>query len=132
MIGFDQGALPARQTPEQKVRQSVQVCTFDWGRSELTTLERHLQLSPAEQNDREKFWRFYCRGIDRLAWEAARAYSHRFGNDRDWQTAVATVFDFDSMSANDFLGRATLCLVPTEGLRTQPLLDMKRRPVSGP
>jgi len=131
MMGFDQGKLPSRTTPEAELRCGAKVHIFDWGRSELTTLDKHLELSSADQNDRATFWKFYCRGIDRLAWESARAYSHLFGNDQDWRNVVATLYDFDSMSKNDFLGRVVLPLRPTETPQAVALLDMKERLVNG-
>jgi len=93
-LGFDSGSLPQRKGGEEEVRKSTLVCIFDWGRSELNTMNKHMQLSEKDQLDRGEFWRYYMGGIDCLAWEAARAYQHRF-----------------SCSKNDFIGR--LC-VPVE------------------
>jgi hypothetical protein len=84
---------------------------FDWGRSELNTLDKHLKLSEKDQHDRGEFWRYYKGGIDRLAWEAARAYRHRFCCVSRWSHINFQISDFDSMSDNDFIGRLT---VPVE------------------
>lgn len=109
-LGFDSGSLPQRKGGEEEVRKSTLVCIFDWGRSELNTMNKHMQLSEKDQLDRGEFWRYYMGGIDRLAWEAARAYQHRFSCSK-WSLLTFKVCDFDSMSENDFIGR--LC-VPVE------------------
>lgn len=110
-LAFDAGQLPARGGGEEEVRKSTMVNIFDWGRSELNTLDKHLKLSEKDQHDRGEFWRYYMGGIDRLAWEAARAYRHRFCCVSSWSHATFQISDFDSMSENDFIGRLT---VPVE------------------
>lgn len=94
-------------------RKSISVKIFDWGRSELNSIEHHSTLTAEEQADRLQFWRLYTDGIDRLAWEALRAYWHRFGNALGWNHVQLTVFDFDSMTENDFIGLATIKLRET-------------------
>ncbi|CAK0899930.1 unnamed protein product, partial [Prorocentrum cordatum] len=69
-LGFDCAELPPRCAgTEDTVRKKALVSIFDWGRSELNTLDRHMQLSEADQKDRSEFWSYYVGGIDRLAWE---------------------------------------------------------------
>lgn len=114
-LAFDAGELPKRGTAQEQIRSAVKVKIFDWGRSELNTPERHASLAPGERRDRADFWRLYVSGVNRLAWEAARAYHHRFGNAAEWQEVHITVSDFDSMTQNDYIGEATLPLRPTRG-----------------
>jgi len=87
------------------VRKKALVSIFDWGRSELNTLDRHMQLSEADQKDRSEFWSYYVGGIDRLAWEVSRAYLHRLGVADAWTDVIFRIHDFDSMTSNDFLGK---------------------------
>merc|ERR1712087_872785 len=74
------------------------------------TLESQGTLSSAEQEDRATFWRYYCGGVDRLAWEAARTYRHRFEKTGNLTQALINVYDFDSCSANDILGHVRIPL----------------------
>jgi len=124
-LGYDAGRLPPRSSREDEVNDRVRVQIFDWGRSELNTLERQSNLSPEQQADRKQFWHYYVGGIDRLSWEAARAYQHRFSNAVDWTEAVLTVFDFDSATKNDFLGRCTVELGRDRNGITLPLTDRR-------
>lgn len=112
-LGFDSGQLPRRCDPEEELRKNVRVNIFDWGRSELNTLEKHMMLPDKEQHNRAEFWRYYVGGIDRLAWEAARAYHHRFCCTTRWTHVLLTISDFDSMSENDFIGKLTVPLEET-------------------
>jgi len=125
-IGFDCGKLPSRSTPEAEIRNTLRLNIFDWGRSELNTLEKHGQLSEKDRQDRAEFWRFYVGGIRRLAWRAATTYHNRFGNDAGWSEVVLKIVDFDSASENDFVGMVNVPLkeetatgkevtVPTKG-----------------
>lgn len=127
-VGFDAGTLPLRSVSVDDIRESVRVTLFDWGRSELNSLSNHGTLSAKDQQDREKFWQYYCGGIDRLAWEAARAYAQRFGCTQGWDEVDAILMDFDALSSNDFLGKARLCLQPCMELDV-PFLDHKQREV---
>jgi len=112
-LGFDAGRLPRRTEGAKAVRKFTVVNIFDWGRSELNTLEKHMRLSADDQHDRSKFWKFYMGGIDRLFWEACRAYKHMFGNAGEWKEITLTLYDFDSMSRNDFIGKVTVPLQET-------------------
>lgn len=109
-LGFDRSRLPPRSTPEEALRRRVVVAIFDWGRSELNTLEKHSLLSDSEQRDRMTFWGYYVGGIDRLAWEAVRAYRHRYCCAGGWHEAILTLFDFDSLAPNDYIGRVRIPL----------------------
>lgn len=137
-LGFDDGfSLPGYEdgqgfTPadEAELRKSVLVKIFDWGRSELNTLEEHSERTAEEQQDRLDFWRLYVGGIQRLAWEAARQYRHRFGNPIGWKKAQLVVYDFDSMTDSDFIGQVFADLVETPET-TAPLLTADGVPVSG-
>lgn len=110
-LGFDCGELPPRSAgTEDAVRKQTLVSIFDWGRSELNTLDRHMQLSEADQKDRSEFWSYYVGGIDRLAWEVSRAYLHRLSVADAWTDVIFRIHDFDSMTSNDFLGKVRVPL----------------------
>jgi len=129
-IGFDIGHLPKRSEAEETLREQVLVKIFDWGRSELNTFYHHMDLTPEEQADRLRFWRFYIGGITRLSWEAARHHWHRFGNTTGWKEACLVVYDFDSLSANDFIGHIRVPFVDTAET-VLPLLTADGKPVLG-
>jgi len=122
-LAFDCGSLPSRAVPESEVCGAVKVHIFDWGRSELNTPDNHNRLSPEQRQDRATFWEYYAGGVDRLAWEVARAYWQRFSNAGEWREAFLTLMDFDSHSANDFIGRAVLSPLQEQEEITVPLLD---------
>jgi len=109
-IGFDVGKLPPRSTSEEDLRRTLRFNTFDWGRSELNTVEKHMALSETDREDRAKFWRFYVGGVDRLSWRAACQYYNRFCNAGDWSEVTFRLHDFDSTTENDFLGFHTVPL----------------------
>jgi len=109
-LGFDSGHLPLRGTSLEGVARTIRVQIFDWGRSELNTLEHHVAMAAEEQADRLLYWKYYCGGIMRLAWEAARFYWHRFCNISGWTELLIQVYDFDSHSSNDFIGQVHLPL----------------------
>eukprot|EP00434_Breviolum_minutum_P011502 symbB.v1.2.010141.t1/scaffold618.1/size180184/18 len=137
-LGFDDGfSLPAYADgqgftgeDEAQLRKTSLVKIFDWGRSELNTLEEHSERSAEEQQDRLDFWRLYVGGIQRLAWEAARHYRHRFGNPNGWKKAQLVVYDFDSMTDSDFIGQVFVDLVETSET-TASLLTADGSQVSG-
>jgi len=110
-VGFDVApeSVPKR-TPgvEKEIRQGVRVHIFDWGRSELNTIKKFQALNEKQQRDRSKFWTFYVGGVTRLAWDAARVYWHRFCNAQGWQKLYISVVDFDSILADDFIGRVVI------------------------
>mmetsp|Transcript_25988 Transcript_25988/g.57349 ORF Transcript_25988/g.57349 Transcript_25988/m.57349 type:complete len:743 (-) Transcript_25988:89-2317(-) len=129
-LGFDAGRAPSRCTPESQLRSRVLVKIFDWGRSELNALERHTTLSAQEQGDRLEYWRYYAGGIDRLCWEAAREYWHRFTNVRGWHQALLTVFDFDSVGHNDYIGQVQVPMAIMQET-TSPLMNRYGKAVHG-
>eukprot|EP00930_Biecheleria_cincta_P088863 TRINITY_DN78124_c0_g1_i1.p1 TRINITY_DN78124_c0_g1~~TRINITY_DN78124_c0_g1_i1.p1 ORF type:complete len:780 (+),score=132.95 TRINITY_DN78124_c0_g1_i1:192-2531(+) len=107
-LGFDSGSLPSRSGGEANVRRATIVSIFDWGRSELNTVGKHDALSEQEKHDRAEYWRYYSGGIDRLSWEVARAYNRRFCNAGRWDSIEFRIFDFDSMSRDDFMCSAVV------------------------
>jgi len=104
-LGFDVGQLLSREHAEEQLRRQTIVNIFDWGRSELNTIKKHAALSDSAQADRAEYWSYYAGGIYRLSWEASRAYLHQFGNAEGWQHVSFMIWDFDSMSDNDFMGK---------------------------
>mmetsp|Transcript_70292 Transcript_70292/g.198349 ORF Transcript_70292/g.198349 Transcript_70292/m.198349 type:complete len:387 (-) Transcript_70292:39-1199(-) len=113
---------PRGAVGEAAARQAVQVNLFDWGRSDFNTVRQHNELSQEDQHDRAYFWQNYIGGVDRLAWEVVRTYWHRFCNDGAWApTFEVLVYDFDSITGDDFLGKQDLQLRPTGGPRTVEL-----------
>jgi len=72
-----------------------------------------MDMSDEDQHDRAQFWKYYVGGIDRLLWEAMRAYRHRFGNADGFANVTFALFDFDSQTENDFMGTVTVPLEPT-------------------
>lgn len=121
-LAFDAGRLPARGSAQEEIKAAVQVQIFDWGRSELNTAEKHSALLSAEQEDRQKFWNKYRAGIDRLLWDMARSYRHRFTSCDGWRFLRASVIDFDVATSNSFIGYADLPLEEC-GEKTVPLLN---------
>lgn len=92
--------------------EKVQVKIFDWGRSELEP-DQPTDADKRRKEERERFWKQYKAGIDRLSWEAARAYFHRFGNDKGWTKLTFQVWDFQSFSDDTELGRLEVNLEKT-------------------
>lgn len=114
-LGFDAGSFPTRSPDaEERIRSKVIVNVFDWGRSEL--LESSDELSAEDREDRKAFWEFYKCGIDNLSFDAARRYYNQFSNNIGWKEITVRVMDYDSSSADDFIGEVTIPL-------PDPLLD---------
>eukprot|EP00933_Yihiella_yeosuensis_P038422 TRINITY_DN32357_c0_g1_i1.p1 TRINITY_DN32357_c0_g1~~TRINITY_DN32357_c0_g1_i1.p1 ORF type:complete len:803 (-),score=136.95 TRINITY_DN32357_c0_g1_i1:100-2508(-) len=112
------------------------VKTMDWLRSEITTQEAYQALAPCERRERAALWRQYTVSVHRLAWEATRSYWHRFGNSAAWKEVHLIVYDFDSMTANEYIGQACFQLQEmtesgSNGEVTLPLLDRKGVQVKG-
>jgi len=80
------------------------------GKSEWNTLEKDSKLSNSERKDSSQFWKYYIGGVDRLAYEAAFLYHHRFCNTTQWEQVEIQVMDFDCSSNDDFIGRV---IIPT-------------------
>eukprot|EP00928_Gymnodinium_smaydae_P058016 TRINITY_DN4121_c0_g6_i1.p1 TRINITY_DN4121_c0_g6~~TRINITY_DN4121_c0_g6_i1.p1 ORF type:complete len:885 (-),score=152.13 TRINITY_DN4121_c0_g6_i1:46-2319(-) len=111
-LGFDAGCLPKRApAPPGAAKRELhryvgtRVTIFDWGRSELNTEARNEALSQSQQQDYEWYWRNYIDGVDRLAWEAARAYRHRFGTKSRWKEVLVSVLDAGPDGASDLIGQ---------------------------
>ncbi|CAE7274853.1 ACTI [Symbiodinium natans] len=68
-LGYDVGQLPTRENAEEQLRKQTIVSIFDWGRSELNTIQKHGALSDSAQADRAQYWSYYTGGIYRLGWE---------------------------------------------------------------
>jgi len=114
-LGFDAGSFPTRSPDaEERIRSKVIVNIFDWGRSEL--LESSDGLSAEDTEDRKAFWEFYKCGIDNLSFDAARRYYNQFSNNIGWKEITVRVMDYDSTTADDFMGEVTIPL-------PDPLLD---------
>lgn len=104
-VVFDAGFFPSRSSDaEDNIRSKVLVRMFDWGRSELMTAQKYDNLRPEEAKDREYFWDLYKTGLDRLSYNATRFYYNQFTNSTKWKKLTIQVFDFDSMSADDYIG----------------------------
>ncbi|CAL1143378.1 unnamed protein product [Cladocopium goreaui] len=123
-LGFDIGQMPKRGE-EEMLRSKTIVSIFDWGRSELNTIEKNASMSADDQHDRRKYWRFYYGGILRLSWEVARAYYHRFCNVGGWDRVAFMLYDFDSMSDNDFMGKVDVTVERTKETTVQ--LELNQR-----
>lgn len=115
-LGYDCLFLPlVPQTfvDESSIRSHV-ICTlFDWGKSEWNTLEQEASRSHEDHNDRAQFWKYYTGGVDRLAYEVAYLYHHRFCNTTKWEKVEITLMDFDSSSSDDFIGRIVIPIKKT-------------------
>jgi len=121
-LGFDDATLPQRAS-EEEVRRKVIVKVFDWGRSELNTLDQHGTLSATDQEDRRTFWRYYCGGIDKMAWQAARAYKQRFDVFTTWDEIEITISPFETLGLSNFFGRVNIPLKDASCGGTVKLLD---------
>ena len=124
-LGFDAGELPARSDDDDYTlsRKKVICAVFDWGRSELNTIQNFEKLSDETKKDRNKFWKYYTAGMDKLAYDISNLYYNRFSNTSGWDTVTFFVYDFDSMTANDFIGKVTVPVEDTKGeSRTEKLI----------
>jgi len=110
-LGYDCLSLPLvpqTNVEESSIRSHV-ICTlFDWGKSEWNTLEQEASRSHKDHNDRAQYWKYYTGGVDRLAYEVAYLYHHRFCNTTRWKKVEITLMDFDSSSSDDFIGRIVI------------------------
>merc|ERR1719284_445023 len=121
-LGFD-SQLPTREKKADDLTKKVKVHVFDWGRSELNTVQKHQSFSDEDQRDRARFWTYYVGGVDVLTLEAMRMYWQRFAQVGTWKELVCTVFDFDTVTPSDFLARA---VVPFEEVPKQTSIPLKR------
>jgi len=105
--------VPQTNVEESSIRSHV-ICTlFDWGKSEWNTLEQEATRSHEDHNDQAQYWKYYTGGVDRLAYEVAYLYHHRFCNTTRWEKVEITLMDFDSPSINDFIGRVVIPIKKT-------------------
>ena len=104
-----QGRSPSPR-PETMIRSKVLCKIFDWGRSELLTAEQYDAMTVDEQADRQSFWELYKVGIDRLSYNATRFYYHQFTKTTLYSDITIEVYDFDSMSADDYMGKVVIDL----------------------
>lgn len=120
---------------EGSVPPEVNVKLFGWGQATLTTSDTHQQLPPSERRERSAKWREFITNIDKVGWEASRAYLHRFGNNHGWKEVKFVVADFDAISHNDFIGQASLHLdeknASCMGEQVIQLVDRSENPVIG-
>ncbi|OLQ15421.1 Synaptotagmin-3 [Symbiodinium microadriaticum] len=108
---------------------------FGWGQANLTTPEQHQALPPAERRERAGKWREFISSIDKVGWEAARAYRHRFNNAAGWTEVKFVVADFDALSNADFIGQVSIHLDKASSLagheQVLHLVDRSGNPVIG-
>jgi len=108
---------------------------FGWGQANLTTPEQHQALPPAERRERAGKWREFISSIDKVGWEAARAYRHRFNNAAGWTEVKFVVADFDALSNADFIGQVSIHLDKTSSIaghqQVLHLVDRSGNPVIG-
>lgn len=123
-LGYDAGYLPIRGAgTEEEIRSGVLVNVFDWGRSELNTVEAYNAMDEAGKADRRRFWKFYSDGIRNLSWNAAQEYWNRYCNVCSWEEVHICVIDYDSTSKDDFMCQATVPVVETK----KTLIPLKGR-----
>lgn len=118
-IGFD--AASSWTGDEAAARAQVIVKIFDWGRSELNVASKYSVMTAAERSDRIEFWRNYRMGMNKLSFEAARFYHHRFNSTDPFPNLRVRVWDFDSLTDNDLIGSTELRLEPSASSVTVPL-----------
>jgi len=111
-LGYDGNYFPSRSDEnEEKIREGVIVNIFDWGRSELLTKIAYDKLSIDEKKDRALYWGYYVNGLKHLSYNAADRYYDQFSNSHDWKEVTVRVLDYDSNSADDFIGEVTIPLL---------------------
>lgn len=124
-LGYDVGMLPSRSSDDDyaDARKKVICAVFDWGRSELNTIQTYEKMTDEMKRDRNKYWRFYTVGVNKLAYDVANLYYNRFTNTSGWATVTFFVYDFDSMTANDFIGKVIVPMEDTKGeFRTEKII----------
>jgi len=123
------------ESTDEWVNRRTRVCLFDWGRSELNTPEMHEKLEAEDKENRAGFWTLYQDGISTLLFEATRHYYNRFCVE-EWTKLELVVYDYDSQTSNDFLGRAELELPTMADAsssldKTLDLKDSQGKPILG-
>jgi len=91
----------------------AKVCVFDWGRSELNTMERQQARTQKEQQQRATYWNEWCSGVVRAFFEATCLYTSQFWFEPE--VFIIEAWDFDSFDPNDLLGSVTIPARPTDG-----------------
>jgi len=111
-VCFDSGLYPDRdsETAEADIRAKVLCKIFDWGRSELLTAEKYDAMTSSEKTDRDKYWQLYKSGIERLSYNATRFYYNQFTKTTMYSDITVQVYDFDSLSNDDYIGKAVIPL----------------------
>jgi len=111
-LGYDAGFCNQRSDEnEEKLRSGVIVNIFDWGRSELLLKDAYNKLSIDERADRDQYWGYYVNGVNHLSFDAADRYYDQFSNSKGWDEITVRVLDYDSNSADDFIGEVTIPLL---------------------
>lgn len=111
-VCFDSGFYPNRdsETAEADIRAKVLCKIFDWGRSELLTAEEYDAMTSSQKEDRDKYWQLYKSGIERLSYNATRFYYNQFTKTTMYSDITVQVYDFDSLSNDDYIGKAVIKL----------------------
>jgi len=113
-LGFDALTRPERsREQEERLRSTVIVKIFDWGRSELLKKKEFDTLSSAEKDDRNRFWTYYKDAVYRLSFNAALFYYNQF-TAQSWGEVSVCVLDYDALSSDDLIGEVTLPLRETK------------------
>jgi hypothetical protein len=127
-LACDSGKLPERLKTLQLLAQDrraeecmaptdlAKVCVFDWGRSELNTIEKNATLQLEEQAQRQKYWDIWERGLIRAWFEAVNLYISQFQPAPVGGPFYVTIsaWDYDTYDPCDFLGFVVLPLQETE------------------
>jgi len=136
-LAYDAGFFPNRSSEgneckESDIRSKIIVRIFDWGRSELLAADEYESLGETEKRDRDRFWELYKGGVDRLSYNATRFYYHQFTNSTGWTDVTIQVVDFDSMSADDYIGKVYIKLPnPSDTAAVAALNETKLYKVKG-
>ena len=82
-LAFDVEARPSRSDVDPKL---ARVNIFDWGRSELTTVDMFSSLNTAQKKARVQHWEKWVEGMLRLSFETARFYRRQFCPAGRWRS----------------------------------------------
>jgi hypothetical protein len=93
----------------------AKVCVFDWGRSELNTIEQNATRTQADKDQRRKYWEIWERGIFRAWYEVVNLYLAQFAPSQTKQIVTFSVWDYDTYDPNDFIGSVEVDLEETGG-----------------
>jgi len=120
MLCQDSGKCPPREalrrSPGKRGVSSVHV--FDWGRSELNTVQNHEGLPEGEKAEREQYWGYYCGGVAKLLYDCCSLYVARY-----WyapQGVALTLWDKDRIS-DEFIGHSLLPMAETPSSKAKQL-----------